>query len=113
MKKWMLAWCLLVMLLLLGACDTSLKIKKIEMARLPDKLVYTSEDRSLDLSGGIVRRITAGGKSSDASLTTYPQVKTKGEHGVYSDVDFQTPGTYEVIITQYGNVQCSFWLQVR
>ncbi len=113
MKKILVVWSVLCILLLVGGCDSSLKIKKIEMAQMPDKLVYTSSDSALDLTGGIVRRITTGGKTSDIPLSRYPMVKTKNEYGIYSEVDFQTPGTYEVIVTQYGKVQCSFWIQVR
>ncbi len=114
MKKLLMFWSVLCILTaLLGGCDSSLKIKKIEMAQMPDKLVYTTSDSALDLTGGIVRRITAGGKYSDISLSRYPVVKTKNEYGIYSQVDFQTPGNYRVIITQYDGVQCSFWIQVR
>ncbi len=111
MKKAIAFACIAILMFVFCSCDEGLRYCDIEVLDLPTKLVYTSEDTELDLSGGAVRLTVLAGRTSIVMMDAYPMA-SENEHGVYSNVDFGKPGVYEVTITQYDDIKCSFEIEV-
>lgn len=114
MNRKQLFLCILVIIsicALLAACDHGLKYVQMDIVELPQKLTYSTEDTALDLTGGVVSLTVAEGTKSEKGMDAYPAAE-EGEYGVFSDVDFTKPGTYDVVITQCEGVSSVFQIQV-
>ena len=114
MNRKRLSLCILVLIsicVLLAACDHGLRYVQMDIVELPQKLIYSTQDTALDLTGGVVSLTVAEGTKSEKGMDAYPAAG-EGEYGVFSDVDFTKPGTYDVVITQCEGVSCVFQIQV-
>lgn len=112
MKKFVLFLIISIFLLLMFvACDSGLSYVQMDIQTLPEKLIYSSVDNELDLSGGVVILTTADGTTLEKNMDTYP-ICVDSDYGVYTNVDFDTPGLYQVTITQCNKVSCVFQIEV-
>ena len=109
---------LVLLALLLSACDSGLKYVKMEIETLPEKTVYyVGEDTSLQFDGGKVKLTTLDGSSSNEDLRSfsYRQEGTAGGEDRYvsSDVNFDLPGEYTVTVHQTKELSCQYGIEVR
>jgi len=96
---------LLVLCLLLCACDASLEIVGMEICAYPNRIVYVAGvDSSLDLTGGKVNYLLKGGSVTEDNMNA-PLIT------VTHDIDFNTPGIYTVVLKRHKGV-CQFPIQV-
>lgn len=109
---------IVLLALLLSACDSGLKYVRIEIETLPEKTVYfAGEDSFLQFDGGTVRLTTADGSTSteDMRSYTYRHEEIFGGEDCYisSDVNFDLPGAYTVTIYQTKELSCQYGIEVR
>ena len=103
-KIWLIV--LMLILVVVTSCDFSLEIKKVELGKFPDNIVYyANEDSDLDFTGATIFEHTRG-----AGIVEIPfrQSVIETEY----DIDFSRPGVYEVNITWKGEVIGRFPIQI-
>ena len=105
---------LCIIVLLFSGCDSTLKCKKIEITRLPNKTeYYIGEDRYLELSGGTVTRTDYEGHSETRDMLQYAyRHELDDDYGITSNVNFDVPGTYTVTIWETSKKSCQFQVKV-
>lgn len=108
LKKFICANAIIV-LLMLTACDSGLRIVGIYVSEYPDRTVYVcGQDTEIDLSGLEVTLQTAEGTEHKIP---YGDSEFDFRFTMNHDIDFDTPGVYTVHI---GNEEfsCQFPVQV-
>jgi hypothetical protein len=111
MKKVLLALCAVIMLIQMSGCEPS--VRESVVSRLPDKLIYiVGSDTELDLEGGKVTFHM--GYAFFFPDSTQENLSMDSEFiGIRHDIDFNTPGVYEVTINKGPpGKQATFEIQV-
>ena len=87
------------LVLILSSCDRGLEIVRREVAQLPYRTVYVAGvDDSLDMSGCVIFLHLRDGRMSEVVFEESQWATVKHE------IDFSTPGEYEVFF-YWGDIQ--------
>ena len=82
---------LAVSVFILSSCDRGLEILSVDVIQLPHKMTYVAGTAdSLDMNGCVLRRRIRDGRETDFAFGSWPFVSVSHE------IDFSTPGEYEV-----------------
>jgi len=88
------AFLLISLFVVFCSCDESLRIMKVELGNFPENIVYyTGDNNSLDLTGCTLITTIKSGEEHNEPINTAHYVE------ITDNIDFSTPGIYEVKIT--------------
>lgn len=105
MKKGLFFTIVFVLILTLYGCEP--RIRGLELVSLPDKTEYVAGvDTQLDLTGGVVRYTFLFPQGDDYELCNMDELT------VIENIDFNTPGTYDVRIFQHNDAWVDFDITV-
>ena len=91
-KFLILSMALIILLVLLASCERSNEVVNVRMGSWPDRIVYIVDiDTEIDMTGATVITILRDGREEEESVTG-------GWSAVVHNIDFSTPGVYEVTI---------------
>ena len=84
----------IMLLLLLTSCERSNETVDVRMGNWPDRIVYVVDiDTEIDMTGATVITVIRAGRE-------YEECVTEGWSVVTHNIDFATPGVYDVTITR-------------
>jgi hypothetical protein len=108
MRKTIVFIIVLTLAIFLGsACDSGLKIVKMEVIHYPYNIVYIAgQDSEIDLAGGRVKLITAEGQSVVVSMNNSKELE------ISSNIDYNKPGVYIVKVIRTEEIFCQFPVQL-